>query len=139
MTDIFTPRTWYWLVAANNKYWGSLEVAYVNNPDLTKLSLIDTEPNLADVLWAYQLQGPIASQTMTITNYQLRSYLTSIGKLQTIANLIAALAQTDPSALAWASMPNIARNSAFVLYVQTQLSLTSKQIDNSFFAASKIQ
>jgi ABC-type glycerol-3-phosphate transport system substrate-binding protein len=60
MTQIYTPHDWHWIVGGDeSRAWSSAAGAYVVDFDEHRLTRIDSEENLTDVLAAYGLPGPI--------------------------------------------------------------------------------
>lgn len=62
MMEEYDPRDWYWHVRENGQVWSSAAGGYVQAGDGARLTYIDTEKSLTDVLRPYGLPGPSPTQ-----------------------------------------------------------------------------
>lgn len=69
----FSPKNWFWLVGGDEaRAWSSAVGAYVPQWDAERLTRIDTEENLTDVLRQYGLRGPYVNANDVRTEAQRR-------------------------------------------------------------------
>lgn len=60
---LYTPQDWYWIIGSDtSRAWSSAAGAYVTEWDLDRVTRIDTEQSLSDVLRPYGLLLPAPTQ-----------------------------------------------------------------------------
>lgn len=116
----YDPYDWFWVVAGDDaRAWSSAAASYVSDYPLDRLTRIDTEQNLSDVLRPYGLKGPyISSLDVNSERDQRMALFTFGGKVydlagQSLANvsgagtlaLAAIVNGAQPGDLRWAD-PN---------------------------------
>lgn len=68
---IYTPNDWFWIVAGDeSRAWSSAVGAYVEQFDEQRLTRIDSEESLTDVLRVYGLPGPVVAEADYATAIQ---------------------------------------------------------------------
>lgn len=71
----FTPTDWFWVVGGDeSRAWSSAAGAYVTDYPADRLTRIDSEASLTDVLRRYGLRGPAPTPIDVKTEAQRRIY-----------------------------------------------------------------
>lgn len=95
MTD-YNPHDWFWIVGGDEKrFWSSAAGAYVETlPEDAGITRIANEQELTDVLFAYQLPGPIF-RFPELEPYQWDAILDIAGLRPVAEAAVAALPEPD--------------------------------------------
>lgn len=133
----YDPSNWFWIVGGDaSKAWSSAAAAYVTTYPADRVTYIDTENNLRDVLWnAYPNGWPVPK---TVATWQARAALALAGKI-TAAN--AAVAGCGDVAIqnAWEYATTFDRTSASVNSIGAAIGMSPADIDALFIAASALK
>lgn len=134
----YNPSDWFWIVGDDeSRYWSSAAGAYVETlPEDAGITRIASENELAAVLYAYGLPGPVPFVPERVSARRFRLQLRISGLLDQVTTWIATQDPLVQDAFEYSG--EFVRSEPMMADGFAQLGFTEAQIDAFFVAASKL-
>lgn len=134
---VYTPQDWYWRVGDDkSRFWSSKAGAYVENvPKGAPVTPIKSEAELAEVLAANGIEGPVCRIPDRVTARQFKLQLLADGLLDGVEAWVAS--QGRAIQLAYDNSGTFVRDESMLQAGFKALGFTLEQGDAFFSAASK--
>jgi hypothetical protein len=134
---VYTPQDWYWQVGDDkSRFWSSKTGAYVESaPKGAPVTPIKSEAELAEVLSANGIDGPVYHIPDRVTARQFKLQLLAEGLLDHVEGWVAS--QGKAIELAYDNSGTFARDESMMQAGFKALGFPPEQIDAFFSAASK--
>lgn len=134
---IFNPRDWNWVVGGDtSRAWSSAAGSYVETYDSERVTYIDSEENLTEVLVQYGLPVPVAAKVLSVTPAQGQLALLQAGLLDTVEAWVAS--QSRAVQIEYKARTEWKRDWPLVIEAATALGLTEAQLDDLLALAATL-